>query len=158
MAAFQPTPTDISIIITSPSGSSNSGFLTERRITPTWSIMQLKSKLETMTGVPPSSQRLLLKTPGRPDQWIVDGDGSGAIGDWGLVKGCEIEVCMILFFFFFFFGFLFFFFLFLYPVWLEWTELDSLAQPACQVTVVWVCRVSGFQTCMLRACMQGLRA
>ena len=101
MAAFQPTPTDISVIITSPSGSSNSGFLTERRITPTWSIMQLKSKLETMTGVPPSSQRLLLKTPGRPDQWIVDGDGSGAIGDWGLMKGCEIEVCMILFFFLF---------------------------------------------------------
>ena len=55
--AFQPTPTDISVIITSPSGSGNSGFLTERRITPTWTIVQLKSKLETMTGVPPGSQR-----------------------------------------------------------------------------------------------------
>lgn len=106
MDTFQPTPTDISVIITSPSGSSNSGFLTERRITPTWSIMQLKSKLETMTGVPPGSQRLLLKAPGRPDQWIVDGDGSGAIGDWGLVKGCEIEVCMISFYLLFYFFYL----------------------------------------------------
>lgn len=104
MAAFQPTPTDVSVIITSPNsfgGSSSnnsaeqgSGFLTERRITPTWSISQLKTKLETMTGVPPGSQRLRLKAPGRPDQWIVDGDGSSTIGDWGLMKGCEIEVCV----------------------------------------------------------------
>ncbi|KAL4898424.1 Cap-Gly domain-containing protein [Aspergillus ambiguus] len=90
--AFQPTPTDISVIITTPASSSNKEphFVTERRITPTWSVMQVKSKLETMTGVPPSSQRLLLKVPGRPHQW-VDGDDT-LIGDWGLMKGCEIEV------------------------------------------------------------------
>lgn len=98
--AFQPTPADISVIITSASnsGSNNNnnnnttepGFLTERRITPTWTVVQLKSKLETMTGVPPGSQRLRLKTPGRPDQW-VDGDDT-VIGDWGLMKGSEIEV------------------------------------------------------------------
>ncbi|KAK9417493.1 putative CAP-Gly domain-containing protein [Seiridium unicorne] len=34
----------------------------ERRITPSWTISQLKSKLEFVTGVPPSSQRLSLKT------------------------------------------------------------------------------------------------
>lgn len=34
----------------------------ERRITPSWSISQLKSKLELVTGVPPSSQRLSLQT------------------------------------------------------------------------------------------------
>ncbi|EAW07980.1 tubulin-folding cofactor B [Aspergillus clavatus NRRL 1] len=90
--AFQPTPTDISVIITTPGAAAGPEprFLTERRVTPTWTVLQLKSKLETMTGVPPSSQRLLLKAPGRPDQW-VDGDDS-IIGSWGLMKGCEIEV------------------------------------------------------------------
>ena len=34
----------------------------ERRITPAWTISQLKTKLESMTGVPPSSQVLVLKT------------------------------------------------------------------------------------------------
>lgn len=93
MMTFQPTPTDISVIITSAGNSNNSkepGFLTERRITPTWTVNQLKAKLETMTGVPPGSQRLQLKSPGRPNQW-VDGD-EAVIGSWGLMKGSEIEV------------------------------------------------------------------
>lgn len=34
----------------------------ERRITPAWTISQLKTKLEPVTGVPPSSQRISLKT------------------------------------------------------------------------------------------------
>ncbi|KAF7534917.1 hypothetical protein G7054_g5808 [Neopestalotiopsis clavispora] len=34
----------------------------ERRITPSWSISQLKGKLEFVTGVPPSYQRLSLKS------------------------------------------------------------------------------------------------
>lgn len=33
----------------------------ERRITPSWSISQLKTKLEPVTGIPPSCQRLSLK-------------------------------------------------------------------------------------------------
>lgn len=33
----------------------------ERRITPSWSISQLKAKLEFVTGVPPSHQRLSIK-------------------------------------------------------------------------------------------------
>ncbi|KAH7155251.1 CAP Gly-rich domain-containing protein [Dactylonectria estremocensis] len=36
----------------------------ERRITPSWSISQLKTKLETVTGIPPSCQILSLKRPG----------------------------------------------------------------------------------------------
>ncbi|KAF7595139.1 hypothetical protein BBP40_007106 [Aspergillus hancockii] len=89
--AFQPTPTDISVLITTPtSANSEPQFITERRITPTWTVTQLKSKLETMTGIPPSHQLLKLKTPAHPDQW-VDGDDS-IIGSWGLMKGCEIEV------------------------------------------------------------------
>lgn len=36
--------------------------VSERRITPSWSITQLKRKLEPVTGIPPSSQRISLKT------------------------------------------------------------------------------------------------
>ncbi|KAJ5765541.1 hypothetical protein N7520_005100 [Penicillium odoratum] len=92
--AFQPTPADISVLITnaafSRTADSEPRFVTERRVTPTWTVMQLKGKLETMTGVPPGSQRLLVKVPGRSDQWADDDDR--AIGDWGLVKGTEIVV------------------------------------------------------------------
>jgi tubulin-specific chaperone B len=34
----------------------------ERRITPSWSISQLKTKLEPITGVPSSAQKLALRT------------------------------------------------------------------------------------------------
>lgn len=34
----------------------------ERRITPAWTISQLKAKLEPMTGIPPSCQQIFLKT------------------------------------------------------------------------------------------------
>lgn len=102
--AFQPTPQDVSVIITSSSVSrsadSEPRFLTERRITPTWTVEQVKSKLETMTGVPPGSQRLRVKVPGRPDQW-ADNDAQ-LIGDYGIMKGSEIEVGLIFLFCFFF--------------------------------------------------------
>ncbi|KAL2863590.1 tubulin-folding cofactor B [Aspergillus lucknowensis] len=91
--SFQPTPTDIPVTITTPSTVSTSDeprLLSERRITPSWTVLQTKRKLETMTGIPPSSQRLFLKTPGRSDQW-VDGDDT-TIGEYGLMRGCEIEV------------------------------------------------------------------
>jgi tubulin-folding cofactor B len=47
---------DIPLQVTSENSSS------ERRITPSWTITQLKAKLEPVTGVPPSSQRLSFKT------------------------------------------------------------------------------------------------
>lgn len=94
--AFQPTPADISVIITNAAFSRTADaeprFVTERRITPTWTVMQLKGKLETMTGVPPGCQRLLVKVPGRSDQWADEEDR--AIGDWGLSKGSEIVVSL----------------------------------------------------------------
>ena len=99
--SFQPTPMDISVIITNAAtnkpGDSEPRFLTERRITPTWTVMQVKAKLETMTGIPPGSQRLRVKVPGRPDQWADRDDRM--IGEWGLVKGSEIEVCPVSFLF-----------------------------------------------------------
>lgn len=98
--AFQPTPADISVVITAASASrgasSEPRFLNERRVTPTWTVNQLKGKLETMTGVPPGSQSLRVKVPGRPVQWMEGEDRR--IDEWGLVKGCEIEVGLSLFF------------------------------------------------------------
>lgn len=92
--AFQPTPADISVVITTPASAKAAGtepsFVTERRVTPSWTVAQLKGKLETMTGIPPGSQRLRVKVPGRPDQW-AEGE-EHLIGEWGLVKGSELEV------------------------------------------------------------------
>lgn len=92
--SFQPTPADISVLITAPASAkatnAEPSFVTERRVTLSWTVEQLKGKLETMTGVPPGGQRLRVKVPGRPDQW-VEGDDR-LIGEWGLVKGSEIEV------------------------------------------------------------------
>jgi len=34
----------------------------ERRITPSWSISEFKAKMESVTGIPPSSQKLTYKT------------------------------------------------------------------------------------------------
>jgi tubulin-folding cofactor B len=51
------TMADVPMIVVSDNSSS------ERRITPAWTISQLKTKLEPVTGVPPSSQRISLKTP-----------------------------------------------------------------------------------------------
>ena len=42
------------MVITSPNSTS------ERRITPSWTIAVLKGKLESVTGIPPASQRLIL--------------------------------------------------------------------------------------------------
>ncbi|KAI1825707.1 CAP Gly-rich domain-containing protein [Xylaria intraflava] len=47
---------DVPLLVTSENSSS------ERRITPSWSIGQLKSKLEPVTGIPPQCQRLRLKS------------------------------------------------------------------------------------------------
>lgn len=49
------TAGDIPLQITSENSSS------ERRITPSWTIGQLKAKLEPVTGIPPLSQKLTLK-------------------------------------------------------------------------------------------------
>lgn len=49
------TSGDIPLLITSDNSSS------ERRITPSWTIGQLKAKLEPVTGIPPLSQKLTLR-------------------------------------------------------------------------------------------------
>lgn len=62
------TAGDIPILIS----SENSG--SERRITPSWTIGQLKAKLEPVTGIPPLSQKLLLKRAGQPSLAIEAND------------------------------------------------------------------------------------
>jgi hypothetical protein len=46
---------DVPLLITSPNSSS------ERRISPSWSIAHLKTRLEPITGVPASCQQLSLR-------------------------------------------------------------------------------------------------
>jgi len=52
------TSHDVPLHIRSPASAS------ERRITPSWSIAQLKGRLEPITGIPASSQRLVLNLGG----------------------------------------------------------------------------------------------
>lgn len=54
------TAADIPIRVTSDNASA------ERRVTPSWTIAFLKSKLEPVTGIPPSSQQLTLRLPHAP--------------------------------------------------------------------------------------------
>ena len=78
---------DIPLIITSAASSS------ERRITPSWSIAQLKAKLEPVTGIPPSSQRLLLRTVDQQERVIeAEDENSIQVGQWPLVDYAEIHV------------------------------------------------------------------
>jgi len=93
------TPHDISLLITVPSDPSNPGATplvsAERRITPTWTISQLKSRLEPITGIPPSSQSLRTKPlSSGPTTWIALAPDTALVGAraFGLSKGCEIEV------------------------------------------------------------------
>ena len=79
---------DIPMIIASAASSS------ERRITPSWTIAHLKTKLEPVTGIPPTSQKLLLRTPGRPEKVIeAANEESAQVGQWQLVDYAEIHVC-----------------------------------------------------------------
>ncbi|KAM5441140.1 hypothetical protein MferCBS31731_003928 [Microsporum ferrugineum] len=87
------SPVDVSVLVsvaTDKGLDDKPSFATERRVTPSWTVSQLKGKLETMTGIPPGSQRLMLKSPGREHQWM-DGDDK-VISVWNLAKGCEIEI------------------------------------------------------------------
>lgn len=65
----------------------------ERRITPSWSISQLKSKLETVTGIPPSCQTLSLKTPGAEAISLEAANEDGThLSNYPLVPYAELHV------------------------------------------------------------------
>lgn len=62
------TAADVPLFISSPNSSS------ERRITPSWSIAQLKTRLEPITGIPATSQQLTLRLPSHETVAIAAAD------------------------------------------------------------------------------------
>jgi len=89
------TQPDIPVQITVPNDTNpTSGaplLRAERRITPSWTISQLKTKLEPVTGIPASAQSL--RTRGLDGSWISLADES-LVGDPrnGLHRYSEIEI------------------------------------------------------------------
>lgn len=81
------TAADVPLIIISPNSTS------ERRINSSWTISQLKARLEPITGVPASSQRLTLKVASQQPLAIeaVD-ETSQDLSSWPLQAYAEIQV------------------------------------------------------------------
>lgn len=81
---------DIPILIISDNSSS------ERRISPSWNIAQLKARLEPVTGVPASSQRLSLRIGSQDAQPIQAADEeSTTLVSWPLQAYAEIRVGLL---------------------------------------------------------------
>lgn len=94
MAMQTPHDIPLQIIVLSDPNDQKSKLLVsaERRITPSWSVSTLKSKLESVTGIPSSSQTL--RTKSLDNTWITLSPEDALVGDsrFGLNKGSEIEV------------------------------------------------------------------
>lgn len=89
------TQLDISVQIIVPNDTSPGSpplLSAERRITPSWTISQLKDKLVPVTGIPSTSQSL--RTKSLDGTWITIDDESSLVGDarYALRKGSEIEI------------------------------------------------------------------
>lgn len=81
------TGRDILLFIRSSNASS------ERRITPAWTLAQLKTKLEPITGIPPSCQSLTLKLPGHDEVAMEAQDEERVqLSNWSLQAYGEINV------------------------------------------------------------------
>ncbi|KAL8807049.1 MAG: hypothetical protein Q9200_004823 [Gallowayella weberi] len=81
------TARDIPVLVVSSAASS------ERRVNPSWSISQLKVKLESVTGIPPAAQALTLRLPDRQQGSPISSDDEDhtQIGAW-LSTYVEIHV------------------------------------------------------------------
>lgn len=78
---------DIPLLITSENASS------ERRVTPSWTVAHLKGRLEPITGIPASCQRLLLKVASQTSQAIEAADEEATqLSQWPLQPYAEIHV------------------------------------------------------------------
>lgn len=78
---------DIPLLVTSENASS------ERRITPSWTIEQLKGRLEPISGIPASCQRLTLRVGSQTPQPIEAADeASTQLARWPLQAYAEIHV------------------------------------------------------------------
>lgn len=81
------TTRDIPMLITSTTASC------ERRITPSWTISQLKAKLEPVTGIPASFQQLTLQLPDHRNVVIEAKDEDAVqVNTLGLIAYSKINV------------------------------------------------------------------
>ncbi|KAL8760636.1 MAG: hypothetical protein Q9184_003196 [Pyrenodesmia sp. 2 TL-2023] len=87
MASLAPAR-DIPIQVISPAASS------ERRVNPSWTISQLKAKLEPITGIAPSLQTLTLRLPDRLEGAVIstENEDRTQIGSWPLAPYAELHV------------------------------------------------------------------
>lgn len=85
------TARDIPVRITSATINS------ERRITPSWTIAQFKDKLELITGVPHSSQKLTLQH-GTDQEVVIEAENEEQmqVGSFVQMAYTEIKVCNLL--------------------------------------------------------------
>jgi hypothetical protein len=89
------TAQDIPLLIVSENSAS------ERRISPSWTIAQLKGRLEPVTGVPATCQKLSLKIGSQAAQPIEAADEESTIlAAWPLQAYAELKVGMADFSFF----------------------------------------------------------
>jgi len=91
------TLSDLPVQIIVPNDSNPSGptlLSAERRVTPSWTVSQLKTKLEPITGIPTSSQSLRTKSLHHGGAWIQldDEDALLSTSRYELRRGSEIEV------------------------------------------------------------------
>jgi len=75
--------------------SSDNSLAPERRISPSWSIAQLKLKLELVTGVPPLFQSLTLRLPHSSEPIAIEGvdEESVHVADFPFQPYAELHVC-----------------------------------------------------------------
>lgn len=84
------TTHDVPMLITSTTASC------ERRITPSWTISQLKAKLEPVTGIPISSQQLTLLLPDHRNVVIEAKDEDAVqVSAFELIAYAEINVGVV---------------------------------------------------------------
>ena len=89
------TAQDIPLLIVSENSAS------ERRISPSWTIAQLKGRLEPVTGVPATCQKLSLKIGSQAAQPIEAADEESTIlAAWPLQAYAELKVGITDHFFF----------------------------------------------------------
>ncbi|KAL8670105.1 MAG: hypothetical protein Q9168_005332 [Polycauliona sp. 1 TL-2023] len=82
------TTRDVPVLVVSSAASA------ERRISPTWTISQLKAKLESVTGIPPSAQSLTLRLPHCQQGVSISADNEHLtkLEAWSLPPYAEIHV------------------------------------------------------------------
>ncbi|KAL8895016.1 MAG: hypothetical protein Q9192_003903 [Flavoplaca navasiana] len=82
------TTRDVPVLVVSSAASA------ERRINPSWTISQLKGKLESVTGIPPSAQVLSLRLPDRQQATSIsaEDEDSTKLELWFLPPYAEVHV------------------------------------------------------------------